>query len=78
MCWQVENLKHRTDISDEEREHRKKVLMAEVAAGVVGAGVLGVAGYAAYNHFNKDDDEKNVAGGQGAPHPEGGKTSWFK
>ena len=52
--------------------------MAEVAAGVVGAGVLGVAGYAAYNHFNKDDDEKNVAGGQGAPHPEGGKTSWFK
>lgn len=83
MCWQVENLKHRTDISDEEREHRKKVLMAEVAAGVVGAGVLGVAGYAAYQHFNKDDDEKNMAGGpgappQGAPHPEGGKTSWFK
>jgi hypothetical protein len=52
--FQVQNLKHRTDISDEEREHRRKVLMAEVAAGVVGTGVLGFAGYQAYQHHNKD------------------------
>lgn len=82
LCgWQVENLKHRTDISDEEREHRRKILMAEVAAGVVGAGVLGVAGYAAYQHHNKDDgnmkDMPEFAP-QGGP-PQGGphKTSWF-
>jgi uncharacterized membrane protein YebE (DUF533 family) len=58
--FQVHDLKHRTDISDEEREHRRKVLMAEVAAGVVGAGVLSYAGYQAYQHFNKDDEGKPV------------------
>ena len=57
----VENLKHRTDISEEEREHRRKVMMAEVAAGVVGTGVLGFAGYQAYQHFSgKDEDEAHV------------------
>lgn len=54
----MQDLKHRTDISDEEREHRRKILMAEVAAGVVGTGVLGFAGYQAYQHFNKDDEDK--------------------
>jgi len=54
----VHDLKHRQDISEEERAHRKKILMAEVAAGVVGAGALGFAGYQAYQHFNKDDEQK--------------------
>lgn len=58
---QIQDLKHRTDISDEEREHRRKVLMAEVAAGVAGAGILGFAGYQAYQHFNKGDDKEKVA-----------------
>jgi hypothetical protein len=57
----VENLKHRTDISEEEREHRRKVMMAEVAAGVVGTGVLGFAGYQAYQHFSgKGEDTAHV------------------
>jgi len=59
--FQVHDLKHRTDISDEEREHRRKVLMAEVAAGVVGAGALSYAGFQAYQHFNKDDEGKPAA-----------------
>lgn len=83
---QVENLKDRTDIDDEEKDRRKKKLMEEVAAGVVGAGVLGVAGYAAYNHFNKDDDDKKEGGEGGYGRREGGygddeekpeKKSWF-
>lgn len=83
---QVENLKDRTDIDDEEREHRRKVLMAEVAGGVVGAGVLGIAGYKAYEHFHKDDDEEKAVGDDGQPiqqseqtdeeKPEK-KSSWF-
>ncbi|KAG0611192.1 hypothetical protein M758_7G122700 [Ceratodon purpureus] len=56
----VQDLKHRTDISDEEREHRRKVLMAEVAAGVVGTGILGFAGYQAYQHFGSKDEENKA------------------
>lgn len=61
FCLQVQDLKHRTDISEEEREHRRKVMMAEVAAGVVGAGVLGFAGYQAYQHFSSKDGEHKEA-----------------
>jgi hypothetical protein len=49
----VENLKHRTDISDEEKARRRRVLEGEIAAGVIGAGILGFAGYEGYVHYNK-------------------------
>lgn len=80
----VENLKDRTDIDDDEREHRRKKLMAEVAGGVVGAGVLGFAGYEAYQHFGKDDDDQKAVGDDGQPIQQTGdgeqpekKSSWF-
>jgi hypothetical protein len=41
-------LKHRTDISDEEKARRRRVLEGEIAAGVIGAGILGFAGYEGY------------------------------
>ena len=57
LGWgQIHDLKNRRDISDEERAHRKKILMAEVAGGVLGAGALAFAGYEAYQHFHKSSD----------------------
>jgi len=52
---EVENLASRTDISDEEKEKRRHKLEEEVAAGVVGAGILGYAGY--HHHEKKEGEE---------------------
>lgn len=53
---QVENLRHRDDLSDEEKGRRRKKLEEEVAAGVVGVGILGFAGYEGYEHYSKKNE----------------------
>ena len=41
-------------VDEEERERCCKQLMEEMAVDVVGARVLALAGYKAYEHFNSD------------------------
>ena len=68
---QVQDLATRADIDEEERERRRKKLMEEVAAGVVGAGVLALAGYEAYEHFDSNSS-RNQAIDDGEQ-----RSSWF-
>ena len=51
---QIQDLANRTDIDDAEKSRRKKKLDEEIAAGVVGAGILG---YAGYHHHEKKEGE---------------------
>lgn len=55
-CVQVENLANRTDLSKEEKERRRHKLEKEIAAGVVGAGILGFAGYKYHQHRQQKQD----------------------
>jgi hypothetical protein len=56
----VENLANRTDISEEEKRKRKRKLEEEIAAGIVGAGILGYAGY----HHHEKEERKEGEGGE--------------
>ena len=50
---QIQDLANRTDIDDEEKKRRKRKLEEEIAAGVVGAGILG---YVGYRHHEKHEE----------------------
>ena len=64
LSVQVENLANRTDIPDAEKARRKKKLEEEIAAGVVGAGILGYAGY----HHHQKHEAKEAAKGEHKHH----------